>query len=300
MEEKRRLNLQKKHEEDLQRIKGFRLLDDDFMNKVFEDKECTEFLLRVILDRDDLEVLEVHGQYMIKNLQGRSVKLDILAVDSGGKIYNVEIQRSDKEASVKRARYNSSLIDANITEPGKKYENLGEVYMIFVTEHDVLKRGLPIYHIDRTIMETGEPFGDESHIIYVNSQVKDETALGKLMQDFYCTDPAEMHSEVLANRVRYFKEDERGVAVMCRVMEQMREEAMAEGIEIGRSEGIELGRSEGIELGRSEGIELGRSEGRFKTILTFLMNGGTQDDAKKLLGVTEEEIKAAEEMLYAC
>lgn len=60
--------------------------------------------------------------------------------------------------------------------------------------------------------ETGELFGDESHIIYVNSQVKDETALGKLMQDFCCTDPAEMNYEILADRVRYLKTDERGVA----------------------------------------------------------------------------------------
>lgn len=33
------------------------------------------------------------------------------------------------------------------------------------------------------IKETGESFGDESHIIYVNSQIKDETALGKLMHE---------------------------------------------------------------------------------------------------------------------
>ncbi len=30
--------------------------------------------------------------------------------------------------------------------------------MIFITENDVLKRGLPIYHIDRMIKETGELF----------------------------------------------------------------------------------------------------------------------------------------------
>ena len=30
-------DFERKHEEDLQRIRGFRLLDDDFMSKVFED-----------------------------------------------------------------------------------------------------------------------------------------------------------------------------------------------------------------------------------------------------------------------
>ena len=50
------------HEQDLQRLRGFRLLDDDFMTKVFEDKPCTELLLRIILKRNDLTVTEVHGQ----------------------------------------------------------------------------------------------------------------------------------------------------------------------------------------------------------------------------------------------
>lgn len=100
--------------------------------------------------------------------------------------------------------------------------------MIFITENDVLKRGLPIYHISRMIEETGESFGDEAHIIYVNSQIKNDTALGKLMHDFACTDPDEMNYPVLAQRVRYFKEDTRGVTTMCRAMEEMRNETARE------------------------------------------------------------------------
>ena len=91
-----------------------------------------------------------------------------------------------------------------------------------------MKVGLPIYHIDRTVKETGELFGDESHIIYVNSQIKDESALGKLMHDFSCTDAKDMKYKILADRVRYFKEDEKGVATMCRAMEEMRNETARE------------------------------------------------------------------------
>lgn len=45
----------------------------------------------------------------------------------------------------------------------------------------------------------------------MNSQIKDETALGKLMRDFACTNAKDMYYEVLADRVHYFKEDEKGV-----------------------------------------------------------------------------------------
>ena len=222
------LDFERKHEQDLQRLRGLRLIDDDFMAAVFEDPACAEFLLQIILKRADLKVREVHGQYSIKNLEGRSVRLDILAVDEQNRAYNIEVQRSDRGASEKRARYNSSLLDANLTHSGSNYDALNETYIIFITENDVLKAGLPIYHIHRMVEETGAVFNDQSHIIYVNSQIKDETALGKLMHDFFCTDAKDMFYPVLANRVQYFKHDAKGVATMCRAMEEMRKDERIE------------------------------------------------------------------------
>lgn len=57
------LDLEQKRQENLQRIQSLRLLDDEFMNKVFEDKACAELLLQVILERTDLRVQKVHGQH---------------------------------------------------------------------------------------------------------------------------------------------------------------------------------------------------------------------------------------------
>ena len=213
----------------LENLKKFRLIDDDFMAVIFEDISCTEFLLRIILVKDDLVVKEVRPQYEIKNLGGRSVRLDIFAEDKEGKAYNIEIQRKDSGAVQKRARYNSSLIDAHITDPGDDYNKLGDVYVIFITEHDVLKAGRPIYHIDRTIEETGEKFNDGSHIVYVNSLIQDETELGKLMHDFFCTDPDDMNYKILSERVRYFKESEKGVKTMCKIMEDFGNDCYNEG-----------------------------------------------------------------------
>lgn len=245
------LDFERKHEEDLRRIRDFRLMDDNFMSKVFEDKPCAEFLLRIILNRDDLKVKEVHGQHDLNNIQGRSVRLDILAVDQENHTYNIEVQRNDHGAGAKRARYNSSLLDANLTRKGDAYDALNETYVIFITENDVLRGGLPIYHINRIIEEMGKSFGDEAHIIYVNSQIKDDTALGKLMHDFTCTNPDDMNYPVLAQRVRYFKEDTKGVATMCRAFEEVREETKHEqSIEIAKSL-LEVGKMTYEEIARS-------------------------------------------------
>ena len=40
-----------------------------------------------------------------------------------------------------------------------------------------------------------------------------------------------MHFKELADKVRYFKEDEKGVAAMCKVMEDMRKEVDKKAVE---------------------------------------------------------------------
>lgn len=45
------------------------------------------------------------------------------------------------------------------------------------------------------------------------------------MHDFFCTNPDDMYYKELADRARYFKEDEKGVATLCKAMEDMRNEA---------------------------------------------------------------------------
>ena len=49
------------------------------------------------------------------------------------------------------------------------------------------------------------------------------------MHDFSCINARDMYYEVLADRVHYFKEEEKGVAIMCKAMEDMRK---AERLEI--------------------------------------------------------------------
>ena len=82
VDENRNSNISSEHSEELLNIiENFRLMDDTFMSKVFEDKACAELLLRVILNRDDLTVVRVVSQFELKNLQGRSARLDIYAID---------------------------------------------------------------------------------------------------------------------------------------------------------------------------------------------------------------------------
>ena len=136
-------------------LQSLRLMDNILLSKCFENNiECTELVLHIVLEKPDLQVTNVNTQVFMTNLLNRSVQLDILATDSQGKQYNIEIQRSDSGAIPQRARYNSSMLDANLLPKGDDFSNLPETYVIFITEHDVLKANRPIYRIERYIMDT--------------------------------------------------------------------------------------------------------------------------------------------------
>ena len=218
-------NEQKREEKQkllLERLQEMSYFDDEFMTKCLEDyPQGVELMLRIIMDDEKVVVKEAQVQAVIKNLQGRSIRMDVKTNDMLGKQYNVELQKADSGAKPKRARYNSSLIDANAILPGDDIELLPETYVIFITENDVLEGNLPVYHIDRTIKETGELFDDKAHIIYVNGEIKDDTPLGQLMHDLSCSDPDDMNYKELADRARYFKRDKEGQKIMSKIMEEI-------------------------------------------------------------------------------
>ena len=219
------------HQQDLQRLRGLRLIDDDFMTACFDNYiEGAQLLLNIILDRNDLTVTEVRAQKVMKNLCGRDVWLDIYAMDTNCIRYNVEVQRADKGADRKRARYHSSIMDADMLKAGEDYSMIDESYVIFITENDVLGWGLPVYHVERHIDECNFlPFDDGEHIIYVNGELRpSNTALGKLMIDFFCTDANNMNYKELSDRVRFYKETEKGVNTMCKAMDDMRNDVRIE------------------------------------------------------------------------
>ena len=252
-------------------IKNFTLMSDIFMRNVFKKRECLEYVLQVIMEKQDLHVIDQIIQKDYKNLQGRSAVMDCVAKDSTGKQFDVEIQQDNEEASPKRARYHSGLMDMNTLNPGQDFEELPESYVIFITRDDILGYGLPIYHIDRQIKELEEAFQDEAHIIYVNSKKQDDTQLGRLMHDLHCKKADEMHSPILAKRVYELKETQKGVELMCHEMDKIY--------------------SEGMESGEKRGIEMGELKAKKETILSLAEMGIPVDKIAKAVNLSEKDVQ---------
>lgn len=219
-------------------MKKLRPIDDDFIRCLFKDNiPLAEFALRIITGKRDLVITSCETQKDMKRLVGaRSICLDAYGMDAAGKKYDLEMQRQDKEADPHRARYHSSVLDVENLHSGQEFEELPETYVIFIIEKDFYGKGKPVYSIERMNLDTGKPFGDGEHILYVNGEYRGDSDLGRLMHDFNCANANDMHFEEMAKRTRYLKESPEGVSRMCEVLEDMRKESLEEGRKQGRKE----------------------------------------------------------------
>ena len=207
-----------------------------------------EYILRIILDKDDLKVLEVQTQKSIENIYGRSVRFDVFTTDTKGKLYNIEVQRADSGAIPQRARYNSVMLDYHELNKQADFRKLPESFVIFITENDVIGDGEKIYHADRIIRETGKEFGDGTHIIYVNGSFKGEKGkpLDDLIHDFFCENPQDMRHKQLADRVSFLKESKGEVDSMSSIISEIFKDEIAEVAEKAEAEGKEKNLIENI------------------------------------------------------
>lgn len=207
-------------------VDGLTLFDDDLMSRVFDKNiEATELILRIILERD-IKVIRVDGQDELKNHEvgGRNITLDVHALEENGEEIDIEVQGNAAGANVKCARYHSSMLDSRMLREGQDFKKIKNSYVIFIYRHDKYKKGLPLYHIDRYVKETGELFDDGSHIIYVNGSYKGNDEIGRLMADFHLTNSEHMHYMTLAQSVKHYKETEEGRGQMCEAVEKYAEE----------------------------------------------------------------------------
>ena len=195
MSEAEQQRKERERQEDLQRLRDFRPIDDDFMRCLFKDNvPLAELVLRIITGKKDLVITDCQTQKDMKRLAGaRSVCLDACGTDSMGKRYDLEIQRADKGADPLRARYHSSVLDIENLDAGQEFNELPDTYTIFITEKDFYGMGEPLYVIERMNLTTGKGFGDGEHILYVNGEYRGESDLGKLMHDFNCTEADDMN-----------------------------------------------------------------------------------------------------------
>ena len=236
--------------------RGLNPIDDLMFAKMAESREFCEEILRVILDDYKLIVTENIPQCKVENLHGRSIIMDAKCVTEDGRHINIEVQKADNDDHLRRVRYNGSILTTNITETGTKFEFVPDVCIIFISAFDMFKSGLPLYHVKKVIMETGQIVEDGLTEIYANAIVDNGSKFSKLMKvftenDTYNSEEFPVTSEIKAR----FKLDKGGAVNMDETLQRWKEEWISEGEARGEARGEERGRKDGEKHGRIEGAK---------------------------------------------
>lgn len=217
-------------------IETYRPMDDVFMRNIFrESPELVEMVLRIIIDKPDLQVIRSETQADLIRITGsRGLCLDVYATDDAGKKYDVEVQKESSDMKPERARYHASAMDVENSWHGMTFDQLPDTYVIFISEKDYFGRKQPVYAIRRTVDDDNSLFNDGSNILYVNGEYRDDTMIGKLMHDFNYCNPKDMLIPELSKRTEYLKTNKKEVEHMCKQLKEMEERGISIGIEKGK------------------------------------------------------------------
>ncbi len=218
-------------------LKELNLTSDLLSSVVFEDTAAIQDVLRILTGICDLKILRVEPQRSLRNLYGRSSILDIWAEDSRGNQYNMEIQIAENEDHLKRSRFIQSRIDSRSLGSGMGYDELPDLYLIFVTEKDFLNVRTGITRIVRIIKGTDRQIENGVHEIYANLEYPaEDEEVTRLLQFIGDTNNPEISRDGFQNlseRVEYLKNETGGARGMCELMER----EWNNGREEGRKEG---------------------------------------------------------------
>ena len=234
-------------EEKIAKVKDFRVMDDVFFEVLADDVGVCQEMLRTILEDDALIVEDVIVQSSERNLYGRSVRLDALCVLGTGARVNIEVQRSDNDDHLKRARFNAASITVKDSNAGETFSGILDVIVIYISEFDFLGEGKTTYHIDKVIRETGTVIDDGQKEIFVNTTVDDGSDIADLMSCVSTKMVDNPKFPRLSERVHELKTTEGGNSAVCQVMQHYEQIAREEGIKQGMQQGIEQERARSAE-----------------------------------------------------
>ncbi|MCQ2550379.1 MAG: PD-(D/E)XK nuclease family transposase [Lachnospiraceae bacterium] len=221
-------------EEKREKIKEFRPIDDIFFEALADDIKVCQEILRVILEDPELIVEDVIVQSSERNLYGRSVRLDALCTLGDGIKCNIEVQRSNNDNHLKRVRFNAASVTVKDSNPKDSFEDVLDMYVVYISEFDIFKEGKTIYHVDKILRETSTIIDDGLREIFVNTEINDGTKIAELMDCFLQKEIHNKKFPEIAKRMTDLKTTEGGAMIMCKLMDEYLEASRAEGEAIGK------------------------------------------------------------------
>jgi len=234
----------------------FNLSDFALFLSVMKNKEAHEITLRIIMEKPDLKLTDIHVEQVVLNRSGkRAIRLDAWAKDSEETQYSTEMQNSTSSDDVKkRSRFYQGLLDTPILKSGKatRYKHLPSTVIIFITQEDIFGHDRAKYTFTEQCEEiAGLHLEDGTKKLFLNMTSKNGTP-------------------ELVSLLQYMKEtrlDNPEITVKSEQIQRL--DSIVS--EVKQSEEWEAVKMDILSIG----IEKGRADGKIETILDFLEERGT-------------------------
>lgn len=168
-------------------LKELNLTDRFLFDEVMEDTETQKETLEIIFGKE-ISLLgqpETEKELRVSPLL-RSIRMDVVSMDTEGVVYNTEMQDKKKSDLAKRSRYYQALVDTNLLEPGiPNYNLLNATYIIMICTFDLFGYGKYQYTFTATCKEVPEcELGDQAVRIFLNTRGTNEGEVSEELREF--------------------------------------------------------------------------------------------------------------------
>lgn len=210
------------------------VMDDAMFEAMCQSPDFVQELLQVVLNEPKLRIKPdtLVAQKSVKNLRGRSIRMDAYVEGENDRVFNIEVQKADDCNHVKRVRYNASLITAHNSEPGDSFDDVQTLCMIYLSKKDIFGKGRTVYHVQNMIKETKDVVDNGLVEIYVNAEINDGSNISALMDMFQKKELGDKDKEMFPRAYKKFnslKHDKEEVSKMCELIEKYARDKVIRG-----------------------------------------------------------------------
>ena len=222
-------------------IESLCLADDlAFAIALKDNPGCAGHIINTVLGRSDIRVEDAWVQYNARGIDGHSVIFDLLAMDSSGNLYDVEMQRGSikHRELMARADYYSSVMAMRTVMRGEMYMRMRERKVIFILERGAYGEEKAICTFRYKDDDGIEPEENRCVIVMANTgydgRMRED--LRDLYRDFYEPDPEKIRSAEMRDALKRVKGGDGPMTKTFKAIEELLNESRAEGLAEGREE----------------------------------------------------------------
>ena len=222
-----------------EKLKKASLNTDAISSMVLQDKKIAEIIINIVKDAtspdktksSDIKLSTSEIQYSLKNWNnGRNIIGDFKGFcPEENTIYGIEPQCYKQKGIYRRNRYYGSMLDTSILKAGQDFSELPNRCIIVLTEKDFTSKDPMIQHIKKVDLMSGNVINSGEEEIIVNlAAVTDDSELGQFIRDWTNPNPDNIKNPTLAEALRYYKSNPKGVHKMYAMLEDARKDAKFE------------------------------------------------------------------------